>query len=184
MTDESKAALQQAIETMSAARSDADRETRACLEQIANDLPTRASEIAKRIAIDQPEVTKSLGKEGVAEMRSDLQGAAEELGRQFIAAGDEIEWPLGTSYTKVENRHIHSALFHRFYRRTTELSDVLNAKGYRLGDSDPFIPQALYTESKFTPLAAALTALGVATESSRKAKKADDDAAVEDLWGD
>lgn len=184
MTDHTKAALQRAIETMSAAQAEADREKRACLTQIATDLPTRAAEIAKRIATEQPEVTKSLGKEGVAELRLQLEAAAEELGQQFIAAVDDIKWPLGTSYTKVENRKIHSALFDHFFRRTGSLRQVLVDHGYKVGESSPFIPQSLYTESNFTTLATALTTLGLANENYGKAKKADNDATVEDLWGD
>lgn len=184
MTDETKTALQNATDALTAARTAADREIKACLAQIETDLPARAAEAAKRVAIDQPEVTKALGKDGVAELRTELHAAAEVLGRQFVDAADEIKWPLGTSYTKVDNRKVHSALFDRFYRRTGALRDVLTAKGYKLGDSQPFIPQSLYIESKFTALSAALTELGKATENFEKAKKDDSDAAVEDLWGD
>jgi hypothetical protein len=184
MTNDTKAALQQATEALSAARADADREISACLTQIAKDLPARAAEAAKRVAIQQPEVTKGLGKEGVAELRSELEAAAENLGREFVAAADKIDWPRGTSYSKVENRMIHSALFERFYRRTGALTRVLGERGYDVQGSDPFLPQYLYTESKFTPLSAALTALGTASANFEKAKKADDDAAVHDLWGE
>lgn len=184
MTDETKTALRQATEAVTAARAVSDREKEACLAQIATDLPTRAAEAAKRVAVEQPEVTKSLGAEGVAEMRSALQAAAEELGRQFVAAIDEIEWPLGAKYSKVENRHVHSALFNRFYKKTGALSTVLSASGYKLGESDPFLPQTLYAESKFGPLATALNAFGAATAKLEKAKKDDNDAAVDDLWGD
>jgi hypothetical protein len=184
MTDETKNALQQATEALSVARAEADREIRACLAQIANDLPARAAVAAKRIAVDQPEVTKDLGKEGVADMRAALHAAAENLGREFVGAADEVDWPVGTSYRKVENREIHSALFKRFYGRTGSLSKVLKTRGYELGQSDSFLPQSLYTESKFTSVAAALSAVGVATANFEKAKKDDNDAAVDDLWGD
>lgn len=182
MTDKTKAALLLATQAVSNARANVDREVKAVLAEIAANLPERAAEAAKRVATAQPEVTKSLGKEGVAAMRSELDAAAEELGRQFIAAEDEIEWPLGTTYTKVEKHHVHGALFKRFYKKTGALSQVLTAHGYRLGDSEPFLPQSLYTESKFTQLAAALTALGLAEEKLQSAKKSDDDAAVNDLW--
>ncbi|MFK4761550.1 hypothetical protein ACI3KS_11495 [Microbacterium sp. ZW T5_45] len=184
MTNDTKIALQQATEAITAARDNADQEKRVCLAQIASELPARAAEVAKRIALEQPEVTKALGKEGIAELRADLQTAAEDLGRQFVAATDEIDWPLGTSYSKVDNRHVHSALFNRFYGRTGALTKVLTTHGYNTGQSEPFLPQYLYTESSFTPLAAALTALGVATESFQMAKRADDDATVDNLWGD
>jgi len=184
MTNDTKTALQEASESLSAARAEADRQIEACLAQIAEDLPARAAEAAKRVAVEQPEVTKALGKEGVAEMRSALQTAAEEMGRQFVAAADEIDWPQGTSYSKVDNAKVHSALFKRFYRRTDSLSQVLRTHGYELGQSDPFIPQALYSEGKFTPLATALTALGKASANYQKAKKDYDNAAVDDLWGE
>lgn len=183
MTDQSKTALIQATETLSAASAVAEREKRACLAQIATGLPARAAAAAKRVALEQPEVTKALGKEGVAELRSALQSAAEELGQQFIAVADEVDWPVGASYSKVENRNIHSVLFNRFYRRAGALNEVLSTSGYKLGESNPFLPQYLYDESKFTALAAALTALGTASVNFEKAKKDEDDAAVDDLWG-
>ncbi|WP_347756801.1 hypothetical protein [Agrococcus sp. ProA11] len=183
MTNETKAALQQATEAMSAARAKADSAIQACLAQIATDLPARAADAAKRVAVDQPEVTKALGKEGVTEMRSALGSAAEELGREFVAATDDIDWAT-IAYSKVDNRHVHNALFKRFYRRTGALSQVLSASGYDLEDRDPFIPQALYDEAKFTQLSEALTALNVASANVERARKEDNDAAVDDLWGD
>lgn len=184
MTDETKDALNQAAEALKEARARADLEKRACLAQIQAELPARAAETAKRIATDQPEVTKALGKEGVANMRDALQSASEELGRQFVAAVDEIDWPLGSGNTKVGNYKVHSALFDRFHNKTGALSKVLKDNGYTLGVSDAFLPQSLYVESKFTSVAAALTALGIASANFKKAKKNDDDAVVDDLWGD
>lgn len=184
MTDDTKVALQRATEAMTTARDEADQEKHVCLAQIASELPARATEVAKRIALEQPEVTKALGKEGITELRAELQAAAEELGRQFVAAADEIDWPLGTSYSKVDNRKVHSALFNRFYGRTGALTKVLTERGYKVEQSDPFLPQYLYTESSFTPLSSKLTTLGVAVETFHKAKKADDNATVDDLWGD
>jgi len=184
MTNETRAALQQATDTLDAARAAAAREIKTCMAQIQADLPARAADAAKRIATEQPEVTKALGKDGVAELRSELQAAAEILGQQFVDATDEIKWPLGTSYTKVENHKVHSALFDRFYGRTKALSNVLTTKGYTLRDSDPFLPQSLYDQSKFTALSAALTELGKATDNYEIAKKADNDSTVAGLWGD
>jgi F0F1-type ATP synthase membrane subunit b/b' len=184
MTTESKAALEQAADALAAARAAADHEIKTCMAQIQADLPARAANAAKRVATQQPEVTKALGKDGIAELRAELQAVAESLGQQFVDATDEIKWPLGTSYTKVENHKVHSALFDRFYGHTGALSSVLAAKGYTLGDSDPFLPQSLYDQSKFTALSAALTDLGKATDNYEIAKKADNDSTVADLWGD
>ena len=128
MTEETNKALKQATEAVSTARLKAEREKVACLAQIAADLPGRAAEAAKRVALDQPDVTRSLGKDGVAAVRSELQTAAEELGEKFIAAVDEIKWPVG----KVDSRHVHSALFDRFWKKTGALSKVLSALGYKL----------------------------------------------------
>lgn len=184
MTDETQAALKRATEALASARGKADAEKAACLAQIAADLPARAADSAKRIATEQPEVTKALGKEGVAAMRAEFQTAAEALGQQFVAAADEIKWPLGDRYSKVDNRHVHSALFECFYRHTGALTKVLSAHGYTIGKSEEILPQYLYSEAKFAPLAAALTELGVATAKLEKAKKDDDNASVDDLWGD
>jgi hypothetical protein len=184
MTTESKAALRQATDALAAARAAADHEIKLCMAQIRADLPARAADAAKRIATQQPELTKALGKDGVAELRMELQTAAEALGQQFVDATDEIKWPLGTSYTKVENHKVHSALFDCFYGKTGALSSVLAAKGYTLGDSDPFLPQSLYDQSKFTALSNALTELGKATDLYAQARKDDSDATVDDLWGD
>jgi hypothetical protein len=184
MTDETKAALQRATDALTTARKTAEREKQACLAEIATDLPDRAAETAKRVATEQPEVTRALGKDGVAKMRAALDAVSNELGQQFVAAVDEIDWPIGATYSKVENRQIHGALFKRFYRRTGSLNQVLTTHGYDLSESDPFLPQALYAESKFTAVAAALSALGLAGEEFDAAKKADDNAAVDEIWGD
>lgn len=184
MTDETRAALQQATEALASARETAERAKRACLAQIAADMPSRAAESARRVATEQPEVTKALGKDGVAKMRAALHAVADELGQQFVAAEEEIHWPVGTTYSRVENRHIHGALFKRFYRHTGSLSRVLTEHGYDLSGSDPFLPQTLYAESKFSAVSSALTSLGLASGKFDSAKKADDNATVDDLWGE
>lgn len=76
--------------------------------QVQAGMPARTADAAKRIAAKQPEVTKALGKDGVVKLRRELQATAEALGQQFVDATDKIKWPLGTSYTKVENHKEHS----------------------------------------------------------------------------
>ncbi|MCJ1673733.1 hypothetical protein MT355_10760 [Rathayibacter sp. VKM Ac-2929] len=183
MTDETRAALSQASAALAAARENAERAKESCLEQIAADLPSRAAESARRVATAQPEVTKKLGKDGVATMRAALKTASEELGLQLIAAKDEIDWPLGTRYKKIENWHIRGALFNTFHRRTGALSAVLSDSGYKLDVSDPFLPQYLYTESTLSKVAGALSALGAAIERLDAAKRADDNSTVDEIWG-
>ena len=188
MTDETAKALREAESAESAAATRAEELKRACLQDIANMLPSRAEAIARRVAEQQPEVTKRLGKEGVAQLRADVRAASEVLGAEFVAAIDEIEWPPVTlASANVEARHIHSALFARFFRETGALTSAMMSHGYSFpgkGVREAILPQELYDERKFTPVAGALTDLNRARAAVAKARKVDDDATVGDLWGD
>ncbi|MBM7025433.1 hypothetical protein [Clavibacter zhangzhiyongii] len=182
MTEETKLALQQAMEALATASADADREKEACLAQIAADLPARVADSAKRVAMAQPDVTTVLGKTKVDEMRAELKTAAEELGRS-LAATDDVRWPLGSKYTPVRTYSIHSALFDRLYHEASDLSYVMRSRGY-IADASNFTPQSMYDEPNFTSLAEALTVLGRAQEQVEEARKNDDSSSAEDIWGE
>ncbi|RKN66404.1 hypothetical protein D7252_01525 [Microbacterium sp. CGR2] len=187
MTDETARALRDAIAAESAAEAHADELKRECLEKIAGELPARAEAIARRLAQEQPDVTKSLGRDGVAQLRVDVSHAATELGEQFVAAIDEIEWPAKTStFDKISPRHIHAALFGRFFRETGSLAAAIASHGYSFGEKDikvAILPQELYEEKSFTSVAGALEDLARARAATASARKEDDEATVSDLWG-
>jgi hypothetical protein len=183
VTEETKRALQQATDAHAAAEAEATHQKRASMEQIAAELPDRVERTAKFVAKGDPDTTSRVGREGVAAMRAELTEAATELGRQFVLAVNDLEWPQGNRYVGVDSGEIHRAVASRFRGRTGSLTQVLERRGYE-PRGHVFSSESLFDQNAFEPLAEALTALSEAKEQLRKAKKADDDSNVDDLWGE
>jgi len=183
--------VQEALAAASQLRKEADHQKNECLTQVAAGLPGKVDELAKRVAHAEPEITKALGKEGVDQLRTELSHEAALLAADIQGAANEIEWPMPQSdLAKVDARKIHSALFNYMYgRRVDTLASVFKRHGYSIRDSNSqrqglVLPQSLYEEDKFGPVAGALTALAQAESRVSRANAADDSSTVDDIWGD
>lgn len=191
MSDETQRALQDAATALAQAEARAEEAKRACLEDIAAGIPAAVDARAKRIAHDQPDVTRQLGSEGVKALREELASESATLADLVRAGVDKIEWPPGSDdwVTTVEPRKVGSALFRYMYGRPiNQVGEVFGRHGYdvqrspRGGEQGLILPQSLYTDEAFKPVAAALTDLIAARRVHSQAKDADDHAAVDDLW--
>ena len=183
MTEQTKLAVQQATDAVAAAKSEATRAKRACVEQIAADLPARVTAIAKSVAKAQPDVTKHIGADNIESMRALLRTAADNLGRTVVASVDSIDWPVAGEYGTVETYDINSALIPHFLSRTSVMPRLMEDHGYT-PESNDFHITKLYDQTKFADVGKALTTLGRAQVQLKKAQEADDDATVEELWGE
>jgi hypothetical protein len=191
MSEATMRALQEALTAAARLRQEAEQQKNECLAQIAEALPGKADGLAKRIATAEPEVTKSLGKEGIGQFRTELAHEAAVLAKDIRGAVAEINWPMPKStFDKVDTRKIHSAIFGYMYgQRVNKLADVFKRHGYSIHDNAQHsqgivAPQNLYEEEKFGSVAAALNALGEAERKVTKARTADDNSTVDDIWGD
>jgi hypothetical protein len=79
MSNETAREVAQAEALESDQRAKADERIRECLSGIASELPGRIDDIAKRTAQNQPEVTESLGSDGLKVLRRELADSAQEL---------------------------------------------------------------------------------------------------------
>ncbi|HAV0114396.1 TPA: hypothetical protein JFU91_002441 [Enterococcus faecium] len=191
MSDETQRALQDAATALAQAEARAEETKRACLEDIAAGIPAAVDAHAKQIAHSQPDITRQLGPEGVKALREELAAEAASLA-DFVRAGvDKIEWPPGSDdwITTVEPRKVSSALFTYMHGRPiNQVGEVFGRHGYdvkrnpRSAKQSLILPQMLYTDEAFKPVAAALTDLITARRVHSQAKAADDQVAVEDLW--
>lgn len=191
MSDETQRALEAAEAALSAAEAHTDQCKRDCLDAVSEGIPAAVDAAAKKIAQSQPDVTRQLGPEGVKALRDELATEAAALAEYVRAGADKIEWPAssGEWISPIEPRKIHSALFKYMYGRPiNRVGDVFERHGYdaqRTPDRSEqglLLPQSLYTEASFGPVAAALTDLGAARRAQAKAKADDDQDAVDNLW--
>ncbi|WP_374008460.1 hypothetical protein [Leifsonia sp. LS-T14] len=156
MSQETEEALTAARDQLLEAETAVALQEQEVLDRIAEHLPSKADGVAKRIAHEQPDLTRSV-------------------------AAEDIEWPISEDrYSRVEPRHVHSALFKWFYKKADELLVPLKNVGFRVGQT---LPQEFYQDAWFIELSASLDAVGKARRSVTAAQTADDKAAVEDLWG-
>lgn len=124
-------------------------------------------------------------------LREELASEAGTLA-DFVRAGQEkITWPPGSDdwVTTVKPRDVGSALFRYMYGRPiNQVGEVFGRHGYnvqrspRRAEQGLILPQSLYTDEAFKPVAAALTDLIATRRAHSQAKAADDHAAVDDLW--
>jgi hypothetical protein len=182
-----KVAEAEALESEQCAK--ADERIRECLSGIASGLPGRIDKIAKRTALNQPEVAKTLGSEGLKVLRRELADSAQELAPELEGAADKIKWPQASSeYSGVSTRDIHSALFKFLHGpHVDKLAAVFKRHGFSVGDAHRdsqslILPQDLYEEKTFAPVAEALNSLGKAQQDLASAKATHDQDTVASLW--
>lgn len=192
MSDDTQRRLEEAVSAASRVRDEANQKKNECLNQVADGLPGKLDALAKGVAQAEPEVTKTLGKAGIQQLRTELANEGAVLAADIRGAVDRVKWPMPHSdFDKVEPRKIHSALFEYMYGlRVDKLAAVFKRHGFSIHEDNSrrtqglVLPQSLYDEDAFGPVAQALNALGEAERAVSKAKAEDDRSTVDDIWGE
>jgi hypothetical protein len=195
MSEETALKLKEAEAHFSAMEKDATARKNELLGAVAERLPAHAKDLAKRTAQSQAEATKALGAEGVKKLRKELDDMAEELAADVAGAVSEIRWPKPTTYNPVTPNDVGTSLFN--YMRgpkMNRMATVFKEHGFSIHDDNArgsqslVLPQSLFSQDEISAeikaLGAALTAVMKAEKAVEAAKKADDLAAVDDLWGE
>jgi hypothetical protein len=135
--------------------------------------------LARRAAQSEPDTARRLGPSGVGALKNDLSVRSAELAADIRSAAGRIDWPENGP---VAAKDIHGALFTYLYgARLEPIARVLKDHGL-LRSEGAVLPQNLYDEKCFGPLADALSAQSQADAALAKARKADDLRAIDDLW--
>jgi hypothetical protein len=160
-----------------------------CLSETADNLPDRLDAVARAATQAEPAVTELLGKEGTRGLRDELRRAAIELGAEPRGAASAIGWPEGPQ-SSARSRSAHSALVSYLNGpRMDKTALILKEHGHGARDDDArhaqgiVSPRQLYDETALGPLAKALGDLAQADSQVAVAVRADDAAAVDDIWG-
>jgi hypothetical protein len=154
-----------------------------CVESVARGLPDRLDTYAKRIAHQQPDAAKALGRDGVSALRNELAEAADQLATELRSAVDEIPWPSSAGARRSQD--VHSALFKFLYgSHVNRVTAIFKAHGFWFDETGGILPQDLYEMDGFGELVEALQVLAIAENATATAKAADDRDAVESLWAD
>jgi hypothetical protein len=191
VSEETTMALAEAMEKEARVTEAAYLEKSELLAKIAREMPGKVEELAKRVAQSKPEVTKALGKDGVANFRAELAEVTAPIAADIADAAARIEWPKPEEWGSVSPHQIHSSLFKYLYVRVDKIAGVFKRHGYDVHDDVPsrkqglVLPQSLYNQNdpEFVGLAQTLDKLAKATYRTTKAKAEDDSAIVADLWG-
>jgi hypothetical protein len=192
MSAETTRLLQEAIAEEDRAREDADLRKRECLAKVAADLPTKVADIARTAAHNQAEVTKALGKDGVARMRTELADAVSAVAIEVAGAIDNIWWPARDHHEhRVTPEDIHIALTKYLNDgRVHRIAAVLKRQGFDVGeDRHSGVPQLfagrlLCETGSIGPVATAMNVLIQASAKTASAKDTDDRSAVDEIWAD
>lgn len=186
MSDDSRQALAAALATLTDAQQKADELKRVSLDQIARQLPDRVDAAARTVAKAQPEVTKSLGKEGIERLQDELARLSSVLASEVRGAIGAVKWP-----DKAPGYTLYDAgdSVRNFLRpRADRVASLLAKHGYDIREygvrgQRVLEPKDLFDAALLRPLNDALVALDNAKRLANQAKKADDDSTVDDLWG-
>lgn len=190
MSDETRRALDEAIAVVDAARVKADASKQECLDIVADGIPSEVEQLAKRIAQSQPDVTKGLGVAGVKSLRAALAAEAADLAKLVRGSLRSLEWPSQESeWSKVAPGKVRSALFKLMFGAPVDrVGNIFGEHGYdvqrssRGGSQGLVLPQYLFSEDSFAPVADALNDLGSAEFALQRAKAEDDRDTVDSLW--
>jgi len=189
MSNETSQSLREAQAMLAQAQKDADAAEQECLDAVAFDLPERIQSLAHAVALAEPDVTRGLGKEGVLRFRADLDQASKAVVADLQSATKTVKWPDAADYHDTSH-DVHSALCSYLGGRLVDsIAAVFKNHGFDVGDRSSrgqslVYPALLLGQPQTSTVAAALKSLAAAKSAVVKAKKADDDADVNDLWGD
>lgn len=186
MSDETARALARAEEALAQAIETADREKGEFLAGVASEIPARVERVAKKAAEEQPEVTKTLGREGVAKLRADLAAAAEKIAADLLRAAASIDWPVPRASFSSGTSEVAEALTEHL--EVGPLATIFQKAGYGISgyhrraqiDSGHLVDSGT---PRYKQIVEVLRKLDGARRNVTEAKKADDAAIVADLWG-
>lgn len=191
MSEETALRLKEAEVSLSVAKQGLEVRKQEFLAAVAGQIPSHANELARKLAQQQPDTTKALGADGVKELRKSIEDAALRASEVVAGASSQVIWETPTNMYTIPNAHeVHSAM--RGYLRQNvmqEFTMILQEKGFTIPRSatGPSLG-SLYSEGEVITeardLGSALLAFAKAEQAVATAKKADDDAAVNELWGD
>ena len=194
MSEESALKLKKASEQLLAAEQELKSRKDEFLAAVAAQIPGHMTALAKTTAFDQPKVTKALGRDGVREFRESLENLATQASEDVAGAALLIQWwPATSIHSKPSSHEVHASV--RDYLRNKVAENFVNAfrsSGFEFAGTNPVqvlvSTQSFYTEddtaAEARALCEAMLAYAKAEDAVEKAQKADDDAAVSELWGD
>jgi|GEM_PF-4253376 len=191
MSEETALKLKEAEENRLAAGHELATRKEKFLVAIANEIPGRAAAVAKRRAHEQPEVTRGLGATRVQELRGMISSLAAKAAEDVVGAASLVDWP-STSRNSVPTSHQVFAPVREYLMKKVapEFIEAFEQYGFSTSGTRPdwMVASALLAEEEVaadaSALCKALLKQAKAESAVDEAKKADDEATVNDLRGD
>lgn len=180
MSDETAQRLAEVTAQEATQRAVVDRMKQETLDEIASGMWVRLEGIAKQIALAQPEVTKTLGKAGVADLRKEVAFGAETLAYEVRGAADSIKWP--TRSYRQRNTVASSVSDFLYGRRMTVLDRVFRQRGYHVEQHAGLSPYQLFDQQAYDDLDREFTKLHTLTAQVEVAKKENDGDDAAAIW--
>ena len=151
-----------------------------CLDSVAAEIPAGVETYAKKIAQEQPAVTKKLGREGVAALRADISSAAERLASEVKEARSSVLWPRDDA----QRDGVATALF-KFLNgpRVDRIDSVLQSRGYVVSEHSGLNPHMAFRLRRYGELNREFAVLASKAYALEAAMADDDRDTVDDLWG-
>ncbi|MFS0718939.1 hypothetical protein ABC337_18230 [Arthrobacter sp. 1P04PC] len=190
-------AAQAEVESLTAV---AEERERGLLAAVAEQLPGRVDAVAKSVAQGQPSITRSLGREGVSELRDALRARALEIGAMLTNAPGNLKFPwLEPGFFTTEKTMVRDIqgqmgeILSEYFRGNPgdSLADIFIDRGFDPGQNKD-LPGAhclsracdLFEERDIplTAFAQAHAALRKARLEAERAQSAEDRAAIDSLW--
>jgi hypothetical protein len=192
MSEETKGAVEQAAEQLERSKIAADKSKNELLAVIAADIPTRVEDIAKKAVFAQVEVSKALGKEGIATLRAKLLQRSTEIAGEVSGATERVSWPVSYSdASTLVSTQIARSTFTLLSGYTKSLNRIFKDHGYvnpGSGFHELVSEHNLVDEtaraSEFDAATKALNALAADQRALKAARAADDQNIVDSLWGE
>lgn len=191
MTEESTLNVTQAEANRTVARDELKTRKDEFLRAVALEIPGRAETWAKETAHDQVPVTRGLGAEGVRAFRDSLGIISAKAAEDVAGAAGLMTWPSENINSHPTSHQLFAVVREYLTAKVAaEFVDLFEEQGFEVKGSRPTYTAAnkLVSESNHAEeakaLSQALRAVSQATYDWEKAKEADDEATVNELWGE
>lgn len=186
MSDKTHHALGSAMAERDAQERRVEQAKLACLRSVAARLPELVDMAAKRVARAQPSVTAGLGQPDLAAMRAELAEVAQTIGAELLGSPDAVDLPIPQGrWDAADRTSVLTAIAKVVHPHTQLIVSILTRHGYAMSNPKQGLRvRDLIDDADCESVATALNRLRAAEEAVLLARKAHEDATVDELWGD
>lgn len=190
MSEETTQRLHEAETHLAAVREKCETRKDDLLQAISVEIPAHAEALAKKAVYEHVDVTKSLGADGIRDLRDYIGNLATQTAEDVAGASALVNWPKPKINSITTPYEVYAAISEYLTEKAApKFVQAFEERGFHIKSTRPdwLTALGLFTEDTARPettrLCKAIQDIAKADDAVRRAKEDHDRAAIDDLWG-